>query len=79
MMTTRVSSASSQPKATRLEGGAHMPLLLGPFLPPSLPTSTCHPISTMPYLYPFFTGVYLFNKYHLHTYFGLEDTESKGK
>ena len=53
MMTTRVSCASSQPNATRLEGGAQMPLLLGPFLPPSLPTSNCHPISTVPYLYPF--------------------------
>ena len=79
MMTTRVSSASSQPNATRPDGGAQMPLLLRPSLPSSLPTLNCHPISTMPYLYPFLSGIYLFNKYHLHTYFGLEGTETERK
>lgn len=78
-MTTRVSSASSQPNATRPDGGAQMPLLLRPSLPSSLPTLNCHPISTMPYLYPFLSGIYLFNKYHLHTYFGLEGTETERK
>lgn len=32
----------------------------------------------MPYLYPFLFGTYLFNKYLLHTYFVLKDTEIKG-
>ena len=80
MMSTRASvlcilptqcPASSQPNATRLEGGAQMTLLLGPSLPPFLPTLNCHPISTMPYLYPVL--------HHLHTYFGLEDTETERK
>lgn len=31
----------------------------------------------MPYRYPLLFGIYLFNKYLLHTYVGLEDTEVK--